>query len=244
MTSKKPSTQSTSSPAQPYVVSVFVPIFVAIIGLLGVIFTALYNNVSSEQRIRQTVIAEFQPTIIALQSNAITASPEIQNDALFFTASSIYSFNGLDDPKIKSGFGRLFINRNSSEDVSYRLEYSIPDQGEGYAGFVFQFSPAIDITEYEYLEITLSLDDPNANCDVYLKRGGIANYIRICDGSFLNGQRIEAATSRSTNIVKIPLRLNFRDIDQTSVEEIGFSANAAFTRGSRAFTIHEVRLIK
>ena len=79
---------------------------------------------------------------------------------------------------------------------------------------------------------------------MYLKRGDVINYIRICDGSFLNGQKIETTTKSAVNTIKIPLRLNFRDIDQVSVEEIGFSANAAFTRGSHAFTIHEVKLTK
>ena len=92
MTSKKRNTQATSGSAQPYVVSVFVPIVVAIIGTLGVIFTAFYNNMSNEQRVRQTAIAELQPTITALQSSSTTISAEAQNDALFFTASSTSVF--------------------------------------------------------------------------------------------------------------------------------------------------------
>lgn len=171
------------------------------------------------------------------------------SDALQFLdldqhSSSFYSFEGLDDPQVGNGRGRLIVKRDGGEKHIYTFEYKLPDQGEGYAGFMFLFSPALDMTVFDFLEITISRGDLEANCEVYLKRSSAFNAIRICDKSFINGNNIETRMIQDRLIVKIPLRLNFKDIDLTSVEEIGFSANSDFARGSHSFTVHDVKLIR
>lgn len=181
------------------------------------------------------------------QNTAATSLPDPNIADIDKHSSSFYSFHGISDPKFNNGSGRIFVLQNPPNDFDYKFEYDIPERGNGYAGFVFTFSPNFNFTPYTYLEIALSLGDSEANCDVYLKEGTIANYIRICDGSLvgaLTKDKIELSRANDMLIVKIPLLNEFKDIDLRQVEELGFSVNSDFSRGFHSFTINSVRLIK
>ncbi len=178
---------------------------------------------------------------LAQPSDSEKESPKPDASPVFYVdeqSNVFFSFDSLNSR------GRLFVKRDENLGRDYTFEYTLPDQEEGYAGFVFQFHPPLNITKFGYLEVTLGLDDPEANCDVYLKQGETANYIRICDKSFINGNEIESYMETYKLTVKIPLRKNFKDVDHSRIEEVGFGMNTSFTRGTHRFTLYDVKLLQ
>ncbi len=237
-------------------------VLAAIFTLLGSVITGL---ITRDQTIKQITIpieatAEAQATQLAVLALTPTQDPSSLQPTQVGTeeatstdnvvnvdllSKSTYAYNGLQDEAVQNGIGRLFVERNSESDFDYKLEYSIDESQPGYAGFVFAFPDSLDLGEFDTLEVVLGLGDAEANCDIYLKQGEIANYIRICDGSFVNGTDIESQTRNNILTVSIPLSdANFPDVFKRAIEEIGFSANADFTTGSHSFIIYDLRLVK
>jgi hypothetical protein len=180
-------------------------------------------------------------------SAALTAGEVPSTLSVDLASQALYPFNGLDNPQYGQGRGRLFVLRTSDTNLDYQFEYILPDQGYGYAGLAFHFPAKFDTTPYNHLEVTLSLGDDKANCDVYLKSGEVVQYIRICDGSFAgsDGDKNRIGSQKNLGIltVTIPLRSHFRRVDPL-IDEVGFSVNTDFTRGLHSFTIHDVKFTK
>ena len=129
-------------------------------------------------------------------------------------------------------------------DIDYKFEYQLPDTGEGYSGFVFQFNNSQDFTQYQYIEVEISFDT-GAKCDITLEdKRAKPQYIRLGGIEFDNGVNIELSKQDNRQDIKIPLRTNFGEVDQTAVTKLGFSTYTGFTRGSHSFTVHQVKLVK
>jgi hypothetical protein len=171
-----------------------------------------------------------------------TADPNILS--LSNTPGTVRVFNGIRDPAYQQGTGSLTIIRNAP-DIAYEFNYDMPTEGKGYARLVFFFDPPKNFTEYNFIEISISFSDPDSKLDVNLRDAEDgANYIRVGDREFLGGVGVVANSTSEGQLIKVPLRKNYKDVNQENVVEIGFNANADFARGRHSFTIHKINLTK
>ena len=141
--------------------------------------------------------------------------------------------------------GNAWIHfKHTGSDESYRFEYSLPDQGEGYAGLIYRFYKPIDITKYKYIEIKAIFDT-----------GAVCNFWLIDDNKVKNeetiliGDGITPKENISVNItdgiqtITIPIEETFDPIDQNIVRQAEFSVGTYSSRGTNGFLIKSIRFL-
>jgi len=55
-------------------------------------------------------------------------------------ASSVFAFGGENDPDVRKGSAQLTVVIDQDNHRNYKLDYTIPEEGEGYADLAFQFT--------------------------------------------------------------------------------------------------------
>lgn len=256
---KKPSGKSA------VMVSVLVPIVVALIGLAGTIVTAFFTSESSENRGRSAAETAIAPTIrayetqLALVGNAaippptqlititqiVAATPTPDPNVLdvLKVNDTVFAFGGVDEGL--TGLGTLSFLTNRP-DSGYRFDYTIPDQTKGYAGFVFRFSKATDLTEYRTIELEISFDEGSV-CDIFMRddtQNKNVQYLRLGDRELVNGSGVQETRTENRRFITTPLKDNFKEVNKQRVKEIGFNANSDFVTGTHGLIVHSLRFVK
>ncbi len=224
---------------------IIISVYAGLVSIYAALSLATSNSSSSAtpNSSLQTSISAMQP-ITVTQIVQITPTPDKDNISIEDTIGSVDIFNGMNDPQFQAGSGHLAILRNGT-DVDYKFDYNLPPEGKGYARIVFFFEPMIDIAQYNNLEVKIIFSDPSSRCDINLRdTDGNSNYVRLGDRAFLGGIDVTSSTSNNAQTINIPLRINFKSVNQKTVKEIGFNANADFVRGMHSFTIADIRLIR
>jgi hypothetical protein len=153
-------------------------------------------------------------------------------------------YGGASDPSGGQGSSSLSLIVENSAQMGYRLDYSLPDTGEGHAGLALKFLTPQDLSNYEAIEVTISYGDEQSRCEIFFK--DIADQVK---GVRL-GDTIPPNTDISVSIegqkqtIHIPLRTNFGLVNLDVVQEIGFHAHTSFSRGRHTFTVSEIVLLK
>ena len=130
------------------------------------------------------------------------------------------------------------------ESQEYEFEYNLPQDREGFVGFVFQVDPPEDLTWYEYVLVTLVFNDLEAACELFLRdQQGDIQYIRL-DKPDSNARTLSSDTTfgRNERIVAIPL-LNFTRVDIDTITEVGFHVHTNFTSGNHSFVVDEIDFV-
>jgi hypothetical protein len=163
------------------------------------------------------------------------------NDGTIFSGDlSIKSYKG-------DAFGKVIYNfqldHYSDGASTYALGYALPEEGDGYsAGLSFVFVKAVDLTQYKFLEISILLNKTTC-CNLILKDTyNKVSTIRI--GELSLDTSIGITAQGAYQIIKIPNKNHFQEINPTSVSEIAIEANSSIFRGSGTFTVVDIRLIK
>jgi hypothetical protein len=156
----------------------------------------------------------------------------------------VVPYGGVSDPGIGQGSSSLLLIMEEPSQISYFLDYSLPDTGDGHAGLVFRFHTPQDLTDYEAIEVTISFSDERARCEIFFK--DIADQVqgvRLGDPIPPNRDvRVSIAGQKQT--VHIPLKANFGLVNFNVVKEIGFHVHTGFSRGTHAITISEIVFLR
>jgi len=145
------------------------------------------------------------------------------------------------------GFGKDFIvpqhfsnfsvinGTNSVKD--YKLNFSMPLQGDAAAGIAFVLIEPLDVTNYSYLEAVVQFK--NSRCDLYMEdRNGTGAFVTISDTS---PDSIRTPYVNGKWLFKLALT-NFSAIDLHVIKEIG--CNAHRCEGDCLFELSELRFSK
>jgi hypothetical protein len=154
----------------------------------------------------------------------------------------VFAYGGVNEPQ-GQGSGTLTLVRNGITSTEYSLDYFLPDEGDGYAGLAFRFLDPQDWTPYEFVEVTVSFEDPEASCDFGIR--DIADkigYVRL--GSSNPTRDIDLVISGKQQTAKIPLATSFETVNRKVVHELIFNADSYFVRGHHIFKIMSIKLLK
>jgi hypothetical protein len=154
----------------------------------------------------------------------------------------VFAYGGVNESQ-GQGSGTLTLVRNGITGTEYSLEYFLPDEGDGYAGLAFRFLDPQDWTPYEFVEVTVSFEDPEASCDFGIR--DIADkigYVRLGGGNPTSG--IDLTISGNQQTAKIPLATSFEAVNRKVVHELIFNADSYFIRGRHILKIISIKLLK
>ena len=169
--------------------------------------------------------------------------PCTQSPGEILTIESIsgpHPYGGEDDEAFRAGSADLITGPGPNPE--YTLRYSLPQEGEGYAGLAFPFIPPQNLTDYEYIEVTIIFGDPEARCELVLEdKDKTAHYIRL--DNIPTGTGITVNTYENRHTVLIPLSTNLGSVNREFLSQVGFNANAQFTRGEHFFIVSNIRFI-
>jgi len=175
--------------------------------------------------------------LIGPTAEGVSLSPVAQDilklDDLPFLAFSYGLGNDFIDPQ---HFSYLSVI-NDSNSIIYRLNFSMPLQGDAAAGTAFALSRTIDLTNYSYIELAARFQ--NSQCDLYLEDpSGNGAYVTISD---VAPASIEAIFADGYWQFRIPLT-NYNAIDLSKVAEVG--CNALRCEGQCMFEVGEIQFSK
>ena len=149
-------------------------------------------------------------------------------------------YEGVKDPATGGGAGYLEVTSALSDEqiaTSYKLYYSIPKDGEAYAGISMWFSEPQDLSEYQFIELTISFGDDQARCRLFIK-DSFEGYgvVTLGDGDIVSA-------NKSEQTIKIPLK-SFASLSRKFVKKLDFDVNSSFVRGENSFTVSKIRFLK
>ncbi len=189
-------------------------IIVAIIGLIGIVATAILDPLGQKwiNQPTPTSTSTFYP---------IENFP--QQDFPYF---------GDETSTGKSGVAALYVLYDGSNQFPrYLLDYNVPQEPSGYAGLSFQFTNGQNVANYNAIEFTIQFSDTNIPIDFYAKDiTGQSSSIRIL--------------SSSTDKMNIRYALDdFSGIDFNALKEVGFNSDNTFSTGRHTITVSDIRFV-
>lgn len=224
------------------------PVLMIIGVLIGIIFSFIFFITNPELFIQPIISNSVRETLVA-QTPAIPTPPLAQIDSnsnpnlksIEDFPGEFYSFSG------NGGFGQLSIINKEKNDFDYRFYYDMPQEGEGYAGIFFAFTPTRNLAEFTSLQVTISFGDENAICEIYLQgQDERKSYITLRNNQIINASDDARMEIEGENrIFTIPLTNNFLNLPhKQSIAGIGVSINTSHIEGAHNCTIHDVYLLK
>ena len=157
----------------------------------------------------------------------------------------IYYYSGVGDPKNGNTGGGLSVVYNENSHADYRLNYALPDEGEGYVGLAFLFSKTQDLADYKFVEVKINFEDENTYCLLFIKDNTktLEDSVPLKLGIPLQPD-IGVSISGREQTLKIPLNTNFQHVNPKNVTEVDVDCDANITRGNRTFTVTGIKFLK
>ena len=140
----------------------------------------------------------------------------------------------------ETGWADLSIstaNNNRYPMLSYQLDYGIPMQDNGWAGFYIDFRQPVDLSQYEAVQFQIQYSDEQARIKLIFKDNARNEWAILLDQAYITGTLTDPQT------VTIPLQ-KFEAVTLDHVENIVFHADSDFIRGEHRALISNLVFIK
>ncbi len=182
---------------------------------------------------------------LGLYASSLKATPSVDKGILIESMPvKVDNYEGINYPKVGKGSSHLSVMFDSEGHISYLIDYSLPNDGDGWTGLAFTFSNAQDLAESKFIEVTIDFGDEQTNTRLFIKdEGGQKDSVLLGMGIPL-GTGISSSTSGKEVTFRIPLDANFTYVNRKIVKEIDFDCDASTTRGNRTFTVKRIRFLK
>jgi hypothetical protein len=208
---------------------------------------------------KQTAVTELQPTIDALSNTIpIATNPPSTPFTQLITVTQIVQVTPTPDMNVlliddipsevfpfSDGVGpqtSMSATYDESGTINYKLDYSLPVQGDTFAGIAMRFPP-MNIATYEYIEVAVVFS--NTAC-CYLKladqTGKQAEF--LLEGSPPPNTRVTIVIDGDRRIIRIPLREHFGGVNLGQIREISFISYSTLATGGHSFTVSRMKLLK
>ncbi len=224
------------------------PVLMIIGVLIGIILSFIFLIANPDLFIQPIISNSVRATLEAQTTVTLTTPPaQIDSNSTPNLKSiedfpgEFYSYSG------NGGFGQLNVINKEKNDFDYRFYYDMPQDGEGYAGIFFAFTPTRNFAEFTSLQLAISFGDENAICEIYLQgQDGRKSYITLHNNQIINASddaKMEIAGGN--RIFTIPLLNNFLNVpNKQSIAGIGVSIKTSHIEGAHSCTIHDIYLLK
>jgi len=173
-----------------------------------------------------------------LGMNGLAFSPRAETLSIESIPSSVFAFGGEDDPDVKKGSAQLTVVIDQDSHRNYKLDYNIPEEGDGYADLAFQFSEPQDFSGYSFVEITISFEGENDECfllvdDAYQHR----------DTLVLGSDNL-IQTEQNKRLFRVDLGEFFKNTAGKSIIILQLGADPSIAGGEHAFTVSKIEFRK
>jgi|WetSurMetagenome_2_1015567.scaffolds.fasta_scaffold42929_3 hypothetical protein len=221
---------------------------IVVVGLILIVILALALvfglRAQDSRQALNPQLAETASAALVVSTPPLTVTPTIERNVFSIEEIpfKVFAYGGVNETN-GQGSGTLILVRNGITGTEYYLDYFLPDEGDGYAGLAFRFLDPQDWTPYEFVEITVSFEDPEASCDFGIR--DIADkigYVRL--GGSNPTSDIDLAISGKQQTAKIPLATSFETVNRKVVHELIFNADSYFVRGHHILKIISIKLLK
>lgn len=149
-----------------------------------------------------------------------------------------FLYEGVNEPEVGQGTGWLTTMSTLTDNeftTSYELEYSLPRDGDAYAGVSLWFPEPQDLTRYDFIELTIRFGDEQSRCRLFIKDSfGGQDFVLLGDGNV-----VEAKIEEQT--IQVPIQTYFAGIARSSIREIVLDVNNEFVQGSHSFTVSSIK---
>jgi hypothetical protein len=142
----------------------------------------------------------------------------------------IFAYGGNGNPD--GGYGTFVLVNDREKVPNYRLDYSLPEDGRGYAGLAFNFQEGVNVSAFNAIECVIMFKKPDDQIDLYIK--DVAT----------NFNTIRVVNNGANEMVLRYEFKNFPKINFNAVKEIGLVASTEFSTATRQVTIKNVRFTK
>jgi hypothetical protein len=197
-------------------VSVKGMVVVAIIGLLGIVATAILNPLG-----QKWINSPSTPTVP-------TPSTWLEIEQIPFKVNGYSGDNTSDGTFAWNAFS---LRYDAQQRPNYTLDYYLPNNGDHFAGMSFVFDKSQDLSDYGSIELTIAFGNPIDRVDLV-----------IADPQ--NNQLFPVIGNGQAEITVTVDFSNFSTVNFNVINSIGFSINTAISNGSHSFTLRNIRLQK
>ena len=128
-------------------------------------------------------------------------------------------------------------NQNRDSLLSYQLDYGIPSQDNGWAGFYIDFTQPVDLSRYRAVQFQIQSGDDQARVKLIIKDNARNEWAILLDQVYIKGTFTDPQT------VTIPLQ-KFEAVTLDHVKNIVFHADSDFIRGEHWVRISNLVFIK
>jgi len=128
-------------------------------------------------------------------------------------------------------------NENQGSLLSYQLDYGVPMQDNGWAGFYVDFTQPVDLSHYSAVQFQIQYGDDQARVQLIFKDNARNESAILLDQTYIKGTFTDQQT------VTIPLQ-KFVTITLDHVKNIVFHADSDFIRGEHWVRISKFLFIK
>lgn len=206
-----------------------------------VLSTAQADLSASEERLRQAQQTAEAAQVAAAQATA-TASAEPSSVDIENIPLEVFAYSGAADPTI--GWGNAFLNVRQAGDgqLAYKVDYSLSEQGDAWAGLAFNFSDPQNLVRFSLLEISLVYGSQTVRLDLIVKDiDGKESRLALGPGtSYPTG--VTAEGSGLSQTVHVPLSY-FEDIDLEFIREITLHTDTNLGRGAFSVIVESLELL-
>lgn len=162
--------------------------------------------------------------------NHPTPAPKQTSISLEQIPQQVFAYAGNNNPD--GGWSSFWLYYEDGGSPTYKLEYSLPEDENGYAGLAFEFLEAANLSAYKAVECTFLFNQPDDVVDLYFKDiAGNFNAVRVANN---NTNEISARFEFA----------NFPAVNFNALDEFGLVVNTDFTTGGHHVRIKEVRFVK
>ncbi len=187
-------------------------ILAAVIAVLGIVVGAFLNPFATK------LINQPEPT------------PNPKSLAIEQIPQQVFAYAGNNNPD--GGGSTFWLIYDDTNIPSYRLDYSLPADKNGYAGLAFQFTESQNLSIYKAIELTLIFGRANDEIDFYIKDIGKAE-----------GKIHIVATGVGEMTMRYEFS-NFTTVNFNAVKEVGLFSETKFSTGNHQVRIKGVRFAK
>jgi hypothetical protein len=150
-------------------------------------------------------------------------------------------YEGARNPDINQGTGVLettYDTREGKTNTVYSLNYDLPQEGDAYSGVALWFAEPLDLSEYNFIELTISFSDDQSRCRFFIKDGFKGeDFVLLGDGSIISAKT-------QPQVIKLGLSDYFPAVARKAIREIDLDANNYVTQGNHSFKVSKIQFSK
>lgn len=196
---------------------------------------------ASEGRIIQAQQTAEAAKVSADQATA-TASIERQSMAIENFPLEVFAYAGAADPDVGWGVAFLNVRQKGNGELEYKVDYSLSEQGDAWAGMAYKFSKQQNLASYSSLEIDLLYGSQTVRLDLIIKDVS-GKEARLALGPGITyPPEVDIEGSGLSQTVRVPLSY-FEDINLEIISEITLHTDSARGRGTFSAIVERLELL-